>query len=258
MEKHCSAEHPIIWDRDFGKAFGISFLGRDEKKHIPWQNSWGLSTRLIGAVVMTHSDNKGLVLPPNAAYNKIVIIPIFKGEEKEDILKECKKIETSLKQFNPILDDRDEYTPGWKYNEYELKGIPIRIEFGPKDLEKKQVILVRRDNGKKEPVKVADLKDKIKETLEQMHEDMFKKAGKFMQDSIAEAKNWNEFLKAIKTKKLVKTTFCGEAECEDWIKDKTGGASSRLIPFDEEVKKGDKCVHCNKEARYVVYFSKSY
>lgn len=252
----CGTSHNL--SQNFAKAFDIRFLGKDEKMHIPFQNSWGLSTRLIGAVIMTHSDDKGLVLPPKVAYNKLVIVPIFKGEDKDNILEESKKIYSSLKLYNPILDEREEYTPGWKYNEWELKGIPIRIELGPKDLEKKQVVLVRRDTGEKQFIKAKDIKEKVKETLELMHNEMYEKADKLLKDSIIETDDFDDMVKAIKNKKLVKTHFCGEKECEEWIKDKTGGATSRCIPFDIEPEKDSKCIHCGKDATCLIYFSKSY
>lgn len=133
----------------FAKAFGIEFLDRDGKSQVPWQNSWGFSTRLIGAVVMVHADNKGLVLPPRLAANKLVIVPILFEKTKGKVLKKAKDLKKKLASFNPILDDRDSYSAGWKFNEWELKGIPIRLEVGPKDLAKKQVVLVRRDTAKK-------------------------------------------------------------------------------------------------------------
>jgi len=243
--------------QNFAKAFNIKFLGKDEKEYYPWQNSWGFSTRLIGALVMVHSDNNGLVLPPKIAPIQIIIIPIYKTENKEKVLKKANEIKNKLKTYSVELDDRDGYTPGWKFNEWELKGIPLRIEIGPKDIEKNQVILVRRDNNKKEPVKTAQLDKKIKETLEDIQNNLFEKAKKFLDSNIVEAKDWNEFLKQIKNRKFVKAFFCGNVECEDYIKDKTEGATSRLIPLEEH-KNPNKCIHCGKEGKYMVYFAKAY
>lgn len=242
----------------FAKAFEIKYLGKDKKEHFPWQNSWGISTRLIGAMVMQHSDNKGLVIPPRMAPSKIVIIPIIFGGSAENLKKKATELAKSLKEFNPIIDDRDEYSPGWKYNEWEMRGIPLRIEIGPKDYEKEQVVAVRRDTGKKEFLKWKDLKQKIPEMLENMQSDLFKKAQKFLNDSIVEAKNWKEFEKAIKNKKMVNASFCNTTECEELIKDKTGGATSRNIPLRDEKPKNQKCVHCGKPAKVNIYFSKSY
>jgi prolyl-tRNA synthetase len=242
--------------QNFAKAFNIKFFGKDEKEYLPWQNSWGFSTRLIGALVMMHSDDKGLVLPPRVAPTQIVIVPIY-FDDKNKIIKKATEVKNMLKNYEVELDDRDGYTPGWKYNEWELKGVPLRIEIGPKDVEKKQVVLVRRDNNKKEFIKVTQLDKKVKETLEDIQNSLFNKAKKFLNSSIVEAKNWNEFVKQIKNKKLVKVFFCGNVKCEDEIKEKTDGATSRLIPFEQPKKLG-KCVHCSKEGKFLIIFGKAY
>jgi len=242
----------------FAKAFGIKYIGKDEKKHLPWQNSWGISTRLIGAAVMTHSDDKGLVLPPKVAEVQIAIVPILFDKTKEEVLKACKALKQKLAiKYRTHLDSREGYSPGWKFNEWELKGVPIRIELGPKDLEKNQAVVVRRDNGEKSPIKLEDIPQEIPKIIENMELDMFKKAKKIMDDSIVEAKDWNSFEKSIKDKKLVKTIFCGEPECEESIKDKSSGATSRCIPLDSKKPDG-KCVLCDKDAKVEIYFSKSY
>jgi len=244
--------------QNFAKSFNISFLGRDEKKHIPWQNSWGITTRLIGAMVMVHGDDKGLVLPPKVAPVQIVIIPILFEKTKQQILKKCKELKTALSQKHEVeLDDREDYTPGWKFNEWELKGVPIRIELGPRDLEKDQAMLVRRDTGEKTAVKLSDMQKQAQKLLEEIEMNLFSTAQKFLKQNTVEADNWKGFQKAVKEKKLVKAPFCGEVECEDWIKDKTGGATSRLILLDSEKPKA-KCIHCDKEAEVFAYFSKSY
>ena len=243
--------------QNFAKAFDISFLDRNERKKIPWQNSWGFSTRLIGALVMMHSDDNGLVLPPKVAPTQIVIVPIFFKEGKGKIIRKAKEIKNKLKKYSVELDDRDGYTPGWKFSEWELKGVPIRVEIGPKDVKKKQVVIVRRDNNKKEAVKIKDLDKKIKNILEKMQNDMFNRAKRFLEENIVDAKNWNEFLKHIKNRKFVKAFFCGKEECEDWIKDKTGGATSRLIPFKQPKKLGE-CVYCKKQGKFLAYFAKAY
>ncbi len=251
----CGTSHNL--GQGFAKVFGIEYIRKDEKKKTPWQNSWGFSTRLIGATVMQHSDDKGLVLPPMAAPTQIVIIPIIFEKTKEKVLKKANELKQKLKNFRVKLDDRDEYSAGWKFNEYELKGIPLRLEVGPKDIENKQVVLARRDTGKKEVVKEKDLDKKIKELLDDIQESLFNKAKKFLDSSIVKVNDWNEFMKVIKDRKIAYCQFCGEIECEDIIKDKTGGATSRCIPFKEEKIKG-KCVKCSKEAKHWVYFSKSY
>ena len=243
--------------QNFAKAFDIKFIGKDEKKYCPWQNSWGISTRLIGALVMMHSDDKGLVLPPKVAPTQIVIVPIYSNENKEKVLKKANELKNELNNYEIILDDRDEYKPGWKYNEWELKGIPLRIEIGPKDIAKNQIVLVRRDNHNKEFVKIAQLDKKIKDALEGMQNALFNKAKKFLDSNIVEAKGWNEFVKQIKSKKLVRAFFCGNSKCEDEIKEKTDGATSRLIPF-EQPKAVGKCVKCGNDGKFLVIFGKAY
>ena len=243
--------------QNFAKAFNIKYLGKDEKEYLPWQNSWGFSTRLIGAIVMVHSDDKGLVLPPKVAPTQIVIVPIYKSDNKNKIIKKASEIKNKLKTYSVKLDDRDGYTPGWKFNEWELKGVPLRIEIGPKDIVKNQVVLVRRDDNNKEFVKITQLDKKIKSVLDDMQKSLFDKAKKFLNSNIVEAKDWNDFVKQIKNRKLVKAFFCGNVECEDYIKDKTGGATSRLIPLEQPGKIG-KCVHCGKEGKFLVYFGKAY
>jgi prolyl-tRNA synthetase len=251
----CGTSHNL--GQGFAKGFGIRFKGKDEKEHVPWQSSWGFSTRLIGAIVMTHGDSKGAVMPPRIAKDKIVIVPIVFEKSKKQILDKAKELGRKLESFGAIVDDRDEYSAGWKYNEWEMKGIPLRIEVGPKDIEKEQVVIVRRDNGKKEFVKEKDLMKKVPEILEHMHKDMFSKAKKFLDNSIVETSDWKSFEKTIKDKKIAKSPFCGDIECEDWIKDKTGGATSRCIDMKAKKPK-QKCVQCGKEAKHYVYFSKSY
>jgi prolyl-tRNA synthetase len=252
----CGTAHNL--GQDFAKSFNISYLGKNGEKNIPWQNSWGISTRLIGATIMTHSDDKGLVLPPRIVENKLVIVPIIIGEDKL-VLKKAKELAKQLIEFNPILDDRQDYAPGYKYNEWEMKGIPLRLEIGPRDLKENKIILVRRDNGAKEEITIdIKLKEKIEKVLENMHKNLFDKAQEHIKNSIVEIDKKEEFIKAIEKKKLILTNFCGEKECEDEIKDKTGGASSRAIPLNTEVKKGSKCFYCNKPAKVKIYFSKSY
>ncbi len=250
----CGTSHQL--GDGFAKAFSIQYIGKDEKQHYPFQNSWGLSTRLIGAVVMTHSDDKGLVLPPKVAENKLVIVPILFEDTKEKVLKEAKKIEKELKQFNPILDEREEYNPGWKFNEWELKGIPLRVEIGPKDIEKKQVMVVKR-TGEKTPIKITDLKQTIPKLLDELHDELYKKAEKLLKDGITEAHTKEELIKAIKNKKIALTPLCKNEECTEHIKDKTG-AKTLNIPLDKPALEGTTCIWCNKQADYFVYIGKSY
>lgn len=250
----CGTSHNL--GQGFAKSFGIEFIGRDEKKHLPWQNSWGVSTRLIGATVMTHSDDKGLVLPPRIAKNKIVIVPILFEKTKSETLKVAKEILKQFSDFSPILDDREDYSPGWKFSEWELKGIPLRIEIGPKDLEKKSATIVKRNTGEKLQIKIKDLEKQVPKILEEMQKELFETANNFLKSSIVEAKNFNEFAKAIQDKKIVKITWCNETKCEEEIKEKIN-ASSRCIPLDQKKISG-KCPNCGKPAKVQVYFARSY
>jgi prolyl-tRNA synthetase len=243
--------------QNFAKAYGIQFLDENEKKQYVYQSTYAITTRMLGVMLAIHSDNKGLIIPPKLAENKVVIVPILFEKTKENVLKEAKKLEKDLKQFNPILDAREEYNPGWKFNEWELKGVPIRVEIGPKDIEKKQVMAVKR-TGPKKAVKISALKKEIPKLLDEMHDELYKKAEKLLKDSIAEADTKEELMKAIKDKKIALTPLCRNAECEDWIKDKTGGAKTLNMPLEQPDIKGKKCVWCNKEADYLVYVGKSY
>jgi prolyl-tRNA synthetase len=240
----------------FAKAFGLKFVDVDKLEKFPWQSSWGFSTRLIGAIVMVHGDDKGLVLPPRVAQNKIVIVPIVFGGEKEKVLKKARQLKEILSGFGALLDDRDNYNPGWKFSDWELKGIPIRIEVGPKDIEKRQVVVVRRDNGKKEAVSENEIVKRCFSILEEMHKDMFSKAKKFLNSNMVEAKNEKEFLKFINEKKMVLVNFCCNPVCEKSVKEKTG-VTSRCIPFEQKNFVG-KCVFCGSKSEKMVLFAKSY
>ncbi|MBT3406530.1 proline--tRNA ligase [Candidatus Woesearchaeota archaeon] len=252
----CATSHAL--GQSFAKAFEISFTDQNEKVQTPWQDSWGFTTRSIGILIMYHSDDKGLVIPPKLAENKAVVVPIIFGDTKDKVNSEAKKLADELKEFNVILDDREDKTAGWKFNEWEMKGIPVRIEIGPKDIEKNQVVLVRRDTSEKLFVKREELNDKLSELLETMQSDLLENARKFMGSSTVEANSWEEVEQAIKDKKMIKMQWCCESECEDLMKDETGGAKTLNMPFGEKVKEGAKCTHCGKDAKAVVYLAKSY
>lgn len=242
--------------QNFAKAFDISFLDESGKRDLPHQNSWGMSTRTIGVMVMMHSDDKGLIIPPKLADPEAVIVPIIFDKTKAKVLKECKKIKDLLKHHKVHLDDRDSYTSGWKFNEWEMKGVPVRIEIGPKDLEKKQVVVVRRDTGKKDFVKITQLAKYLPSLLEEIQTNLFNNAKKFIKDSTVKIKTKAEFVKAIKDKNMVYTQWCDTAKCEENIKEETG-AKTLNKPFKQPKVEG-KCPLCNKEAKCWVYFAKSY
>ena len=245
--------------QNFAKVFDIKFLDKDEKEKYAWQTSWGLSTRTIGAVVMAHGDDKGLVLPPRIAPIQIVVVPIVFKENKDLVIGRAKEIVKKLKSknYDVHLDDRDSYTPGWKFNEWELKGIPLRIEIGPKDVSAEQVVLVRRDNNEKITTKNKDLEKKVEELLDDIQSNLFKKSKKYLMESIVEVHEFKDFLNAIKNKKMPKSIFCAETECEGIIKEKSEGATCRCIPFEQKATQG-KCIQCGKEAKFWAVFGKGY
>ncbi|MBS3101470.1 proline--tRNA ligase [Candidatus Woesearchaeota archaeon] len=245
--------------QNFAKVFGIKFLDRDEKEKFAWQTSWGLSTRTIGAVVMAHGDDKGLVLPPRIAPTQIVIVPIVFKDAKDIIISKAKEIAKKLKAkgYSVELDDRDTYTPGWKFNEWELKGVPLRIEIGPKDVASEQLVLVRRDSNEKITIKIKDLEKKAEQILDDIQNSLFSKAKEYLTKNTAEVHNFNDFLGSIKNRKLAKALFCGQSECETAIKEKAEGATCRVIPFEQKPAKGH-CVHCGKEAKSWAVFGKGY
>ncbi len=243
--------------QNFSKAFDITYLDKNEKKQLPWQTSWGITTRSIGVAIIMHSDDKGLVLSPNISEIQIIIIPIFnKKSEKQQIINQANKIKQELSQFRVEVDDSDN-KPGFKFNEWEMKGIPLRLEIGPRDLKQKQVVAARRDTGKKENIKINQLNKEIPKILEDIHNAIYNKAQKYLKDNTIEAKNMQELINAIKNKKLVKACWDGTQESEDNIKDKTSGAKILCI-IDEKPKSNDKCIFSNKKAKHIVYIAKSY
>jgi len=244
----------------FSKVFDIKFLDQNEKEQHVWQTSWGFTTRIIGAMVMVHGDDKGLVLPPKVAPIQVVIVPIpYKGTEAETIPAKAKEIRDKLaaKDVAVTLDDRQEYTPGWKFNEWELKGIPIRIEIGPRDLKQNQVTLARRDTLQKTTAKEDEVVETVLKLLEDIQSSLFSKAKKTLEDSITTVKTYEEFKKVLEQKGgFLRASWCGNTPCEEKIKAETG-ATIRIVPFEKE-KPFSKCVHCGEEAREVVYFARSY
>jgi len=251
----CTSHH---LGQNFSKAFNIKFMDKEEKEQFAWQNSWGFTTRSIGIMIMMHSDDKGLIIPPNIASEKIAVVPIYKKDTKDYILKEAKKIHEQLTEFGAILDEREDKTPGFKFNDWEMKGVPLRIELGPKDLDKQQVVAVKRNDSQKIPIKIHDLKQKIPALLDEIQNELFTNAKQNIETNTIICRTWHEFEKSIELKKLVLAPFCNNSDCEDLIKDKTGGAKSINIPFEQDKIKDEKCAHCNQEAKVWCYFAKSY
>ena len=201
----------------FAKQFDITFQGRDNMPHYPHQTSWGVSTRMIGAIIMVHGDDEGLVLPPKISPIQVAIIPI--AQHKEGVLDKANELYDRLKkQFRVKLDDSDN-SPGWKFSEYEMKGVPVRVELGPKDIENNQCVIVRRDNREKIFVPLDQLEDKITETLQAIHDSMYEKALKNMQEKTFTAKTYDEFIDIAENHPgFIKAIWCGDTACQDKLK----------------------------------------
>jgi len=246
--------------QNFSKVFEIKFVGEDEKEHYVWQTSWGISTRIIGALVMVHGDDKGLILPPKISPTQAVIIPIpYKDADSSAIMAKAKEVHRKLQNAGvaSILDDRKEYTPGWKFNDWELKGTPLRVEIGPRDLKHGQVTLVRRDTLEKITVAEGETVSAALDILGMIQANLFNKAKKFMDDNTTTVKNFGEFKRTLRDKGgFIKASWCLSPKCEESIKEETG-ATIRIVPFQKE-KPFANCVYCGVEAKEVVYFAKSY
>ena len=240
----------------FSKVFEIQYLSRDGNLEFCHQTSWGTSTRMIGGVIMVHGDERGLKLPPKVAPTQVIIVPI--AAHKEGVLDQARELLGRLTKAGIRTDiDEREQSPGWKFNEWEMKGVPIRLEIGPRDIENKSVVLVRRDTHEKNTVSFDALEATISEMLESVHQGMLDAALKFREARTVEAKSFEAFKTAISENNFVKGLWCGERECEDEIKEKTG-ATTRCMPFGEAPPESGVCVHCGKPAKRVMYFAKAY
>lgn len=244
--------------QNFAKAFEIQYQSKEGQLEFAWQTSWGVSTRLIGALIMAHSDDKGLVLPPNLAPIQVVITPIFREEKEEKAVKKAaEKIQKALKGIRCHLDDRENMTPGAKFFEWEKKGVPIRIEIGPKDLEKDQMVLVRRDEDKKNFISQKDGIKQIPGLLEDIQRSLFEKAVKFREENSKNVDSWKDFQKYFQKKGgFACCHWCGNAKCEEEIQEKTK-ATIRCIPLNNKAEKG-KCICCGEESQERVIFAQSY
>ena len=238
----------------FAKAFGIQFTDKDNTLKYVHQTSWGMTTRLIGAVIMVHGDNSGLVLPPKIAPVQVVIIPIRQREE--GVLEKAAELKEILKGFRVKVDDSDK-SPGWKFSEQEMRGIPLRIEVGPKDIEAGKCVICRRDTGEKTEVSFAHLEAAVREMLGRMQAEMLERARRHRDAHTYVAKDYGEFKEAFTEKAgFVKAMWCGCRECEDRIKEELS-VTSRCMPFEQE-QLSDVCVCCGKPAKKMVYWGKAY
>lgn len=245
--------------QNFAKAFDISFMDKDNKKQYVWQNTWAISTRMLGVLFAVHSDDKGLVLPPKVAPIQVVIVPIIFDKTKTAVLKEAENLKDRLLKagVSVNLDFRENYSPGWKFNEWEVKGIPIRIELGPRDLEKKQVIVARRDNNEKKAILLKEVGKVVPELLEKMQSDLLKKAETHLKDNIIKVETVKEAEKHLNNDKLIFVPWCGSSKSEEGFKEKTG-ARSLNSPLNQPSVKRKKCFLGCGEAKSWFHFGKSY
>jgi prolyl-tRNA synthetase len=239
----------------FAKAFGIQYTDQNNQLQYVHQTSWGMTTRLIGAMIMVHGDDNGLVLPPVVAPVQLVIIPI--ALHKEGVKEKAYQLKEKLAKVARVKIDDSDKMPGWKFSEYEMKGIPVRLEIGPKDIENNQAVLVRRDTREKIFVSLDEIEEKVAQLLEQMQIDLLEKARKMRDEKTYTVKNLEEFKNVLAQKSgFIKAMWCEDRACEDKIKEETG-ATARCIPFEQE-QISDNCVCCGKPAKHMVYWGKAY
>ncbi|GIU68361.1 MAG: proline--tRNA ligase [Candidatus Pacearchaeota archaeon] len=239
--------------QNFSKAFDIVFLDKNEKEENAWQTSWGFSTRSLGIMIATHADDKGMIFPPKVAPIQVVIIPIFFEGYKNKILNVAKKVKDKLKEFEVFVDDREDYSAGWKFNEWELKGIPLRIEIGPNEIKNKEVLAVRRDNLKKEKIKISKLNSRVKYLLDDIQKELFKRAKKDFLDSIKRINSFNE----IKTKEnfVFEVCLCNKISCEKKVNNQ--GLKVLILSLDKNIF-NNNCFVCGEKSSFVAYIGKSY
>ena len=244
--------------QNFSKPFDVKYLDENNVETFAWQTSWGVSWRLIGGMIMTHGDDKGLVLPPKIAPIQVVIIPIYySNDEKENVLQTACQIKDSLSN-NDIrvhLDDREQFTPGFKFNDWEMKGIPIRIEIGPKDIAKNQVVLVRRHNQTKISIDIDALTEKILTDLKTIQKEMFDAAKKILDERVVKISQYQQFKEELDNGKMIDCSWCGNQTCEDKIKEETG-ADLRVIPSNNT--KAETCIYCKNSGTTNVLFARGY
>jgi prolyl-tRNA synthetase len=253
--------------QNFAKAFDIKYLDQNNELQYCWTTSWGLSTRMVGAVIMVHGDDQGLILPPKIAPTQLIIIPIWTGEEeKETVLRAVEDLTASLRRAQDTafsdkvrykVDDREEYSPGWKFNEWELRGVPLRLEIGPRDVAQRQVTLARREGGEKIVLPQEGLAQRLPDLLDDIQQSLFRRAKSFLDENSFEVDDYGEFKQIIEGDGgFIYAYWCGSSECEAAIKEETK-ATIRCIPFDQKGEVG-RCIRCGKEAREQAVFARAY
>ncbi len=240
----------------FARAFGIQYTDKENKLQYCHETSWGVSTRLIGAIIMVHGDDSGLVLPPRIAPTQVMVIPI--QQQKDGVLDKAYDLKDALSKDFRVKIDASDKTPGWKFSAQEVQGIPVRIELGPKDIEKNQCVIVRRDTREKIVVSLDEVNEKLAEVLETMQNDMLERAKTFLAGHINDAHDYNEFKAIADTKPgFIRAMWCGDEACENKIKEDTT-VTSRCMPFNDQEQISDVCVCCGKPAHKLVYWGKAY
>ncbi len=245
--------------QNFSKPFEVKFADKDNVENFAWQTSWGVSWRLIGAMIMTHGDDIGLVLPPKVAPVQVVIIPIYySDEEKQKVLKKANEIQNIFvkKNIRVHVDDREELTPGYKFHDWELRGIPLRIEIGPKDIEKNKVVLAKRYNKEKLDLSFDEINKKIESILDDIQKQMLIAAKKILEKMTRDVSNYDEFKSELEKGGFIQSPWCGKEECEAKIKEETS-AEIRVIPFESE-NSSKKCVYCNEQSVSIPIFARGY
>ncbi|QOV09617.1 proline--tRNA ligase [Viridibacillus arvi] len=239
----------------FARAFDIKYLDKEGKQQFVHQTSWGFTTRIIGALIMVHGDDRGLVVPPRIAPTQVMIVPI--AQHKEGVLDFAYDLKERLGKVARVNIDASDKKPGWKFNEYEMKGIPVRLEVGPKDIENNQVVLARRDSGEKVIVKLDELEVKLPAMLEEIQNDLYNKALNHREENTFTVQTFDAFKVQLEEKQgFIKAMWCGDQACEDKIKEETG-ATSRCMPFEQE-HISEACICCSKPAEKMVVWAKAY
>lgn len=243
--------------QNFSRVFNIKFVDKDKKEKFVWQTCWGFSTRIIGALIMVHGDDHGLVFPPRIAPLQVVVIPILKKQRKTNLVKFVNETIKRLENFSVFVDWSPEHSPGWKFNEWELKGVPIRIEIGEKEMKERKITIVRRDNFQRVEIKFKEATEAVGEILEKIQDNLYQRSLKFLKENTHNVKNFKEFLLTIKKKKgFLRAFWCERKECEAKIKEETK-ATTRCLPIGTIEEKGE-CVYCQKLAKRKWLFAQSY
>ena len=246
--------------QNFAKAFDVTFQARDKSLQYVWGTSWGVTTRLVGALIMTHGDDSGLILPPRVAPFQVVIVPIPRGNWQETVLPRAREIQQELTShgIRVRLDDRDVYTPGWKFAEWEMRGVPLRLEIGPKDIEKAQVLLARRDTREKLPTPMEGLAVRVRNLLDLIQQTLFDRARQFRDEHTTATDSYEEFKTILEGRPgFVVSAWCGDEACEAQIKADTQ-ATIRNMPFDAPKPSDRTCIRCGRPAVAIAYFAKAY